>query len=561
MSVQNLLQEMRRDYKLPNRLEETKRLVKKWESYGLLEGLEDTKKSPMKSNMAQLLENQAIRFLNESNSSGDLIGFQTVAFPIIRRVFAGLIANELVSVQPMSLPAGLLFYLDYQYGSVKPGNNSDDYTVGASLFGDRNSLADARGTGGIHDFGTSFSQRHKISTAVFSGTIAAATMGDIQNDPDLSGSLSNISKLTLKSGYSILQGSGSLYDNASLVQWTVVSASSTSNSSTTDGTPVQPGTGFHVYRRFTTYSGNDLVFIYSGTVSSVNPDQLNPYKVGYLVGTTTTTSNTGTVLIPSYESDMALTPTPSIPQVKLNWGSVQVVAQDRKLKAEWTPEMAQDMAAYQSIDVQVEITQVLSELIALEVDNEILADLFFNATGANYYWSRKPGNFLDYTTGRAATGASFTGNVQDWYQTLMEVILAAANKIKKKTLRGAANFVVCSPEIATILEAMVSFKPTVSDSNETSFEVGAEKVGSLNNRFTVYVSPYTPVNKLLLGYKGTSFLDTCYVYGPYVPLITTPVVYNTVDYHPGLGCMTRYSKKLIRSDMLGTVQVLDMNVI
>jgi hypothetical protein len=538
---------------------ESRRLVSKWEKTGLLEGLTPSRKGVM----ARLLENQAAEILNEASSTGDIQGFQNVAFPIVRRVFGGLIANELVSVQPMSLPSGLLFYYDYRYDSVKAGNRAKDFAVGGSLFGDQTAPGTENlATGGMYNLGSSFSQREKITTGSFSGTIGTPNMGDISFDPELSASLvaGTLKKLTVSLGYSGVAGGPDADASVSgIKQWVPVSGSSTPQSSSTDGTPVRLG-GLTVYRRHTVRSGNDLVFIVDTTDG--NATGVEGIKISYTAQSRLNGGTSGTITSPEWESDMGASPVPVIPEIDIRIQSVAVTANTRKLKAKWTPELAQDLAAYQNLDAEVELTQVLSETIALEIDREVLADLLYNATGANYYWSRKPGNFVDKTTGIGATGASFTGTVREWYETLVETCIDVANQIHRKTLRGAANWIVTSPDVATIFEASVLYKPVLSmDPKETMFSVGTEKIGSLNNRFTVYKDPYFPWNKILIGYKGSSFLETGYVYAPYVPLIVTPTIYAPEDFTPRKGVMTRYAKRLVRSDFYGTVVVMDMNVI
>lgn len=540
---------------------ESDRLVKKWEKTGLLEGLKDTGSNKKKSNMARLLESQAGQILNEANTvAGDLSGFQNIAFPIVRRVFGGLIANELVSVQPLSLPSGLLFFLDYQYGNVKGGNKNEDFTAGGSLFGDQTAPGTENlATRGMYNLGTAYSQREKISTTGLSGSTSTPSLADIQWDPDLSGTLAagNLRKFTVTNGYATPAAlAGALAGTADLKQWVFVSASSTPASTTTDGTPVQAGTAT-IYRRLTTRSGNDLVFIYSGSITS--PEAV---KMSYTVGAQLRGGTSGTLTVPDFESDMGATPTPVIPEINFRIQSMAVTAGTRKLRAKWTPELAQDLAAYQNLDAEVELTSILSEQIALEIDREILADLLFNATGANFYWSRRPGNFLDKTTGNTYSGASFTGTVREWYETLVETCIDVANNIHRKTLRGAANFMVTSPDVSTILEASVLYKPALSlDSKESMYSVGTEKIGSLNNRFTIYKDPYFPRNKILIGFKGSSFLETGYVYAPYVPLIVTPTIYAPEDFTPRKGVMTRYAKQMVRSDFYGTVTVQDLNVV
>jgi len=234
--------------------------------------------------------------------------------------------------------------------------------------------------------------------------------------------------------------------------------------------------------------------------------------------------------------------------------------------------MAQDLTAFYSIDVEVELTNILSEMITLDIDREILNDLLTQANAANLYWSRAPGKIVNkFTGGEALMSATLSpgpmvfANVQEWYQTLLETITDVANSIHRKTLRGSGNFIVTSPDVCTILEHLVAYKPSYrldgDGQVQDNMAVGAEAVGSLNNRYTVYKDPYFPSNKLLIGLKGNTFLESGYIYAPYVPLILTPVIYAQEDFTPRKGVMTRYGKKMVRSDFYGTITVLDMNLI
>ncbi len=612
MRRNNILQEMGTDIRQIDRTAEAKRLIAKWEKTGLLEGLTDTVISKRKSNMAVLLENQAGSLLNEASTTSDITGFQNVAFPIVRRVFAGLIANELVSVQPMSLPSGLLFYLDYRFDTLKGGDQLDkstDLATGGSLFGDQTAPGTENlGTGGFYNLGSSFSQREKITTGTFTFTSVSATAADVDWDPDLVAPGTDGTG-TLGTGWAKITVSGvftsglptradmanALYGVNDLKQWIPVHTASVSsfaaNTGTAnanglgaqDGTPVRLAiTGaastagdLTIYRRFTelvatggTVAG--VVFVVSGSsVTAAGAGGASgSCKLDFIVGsqlnqvTGTDGRAAGTLTLDAYESDMGIMPAPPIPELDFTIRSVAVTANSRKLKARWTPELAQDLAAYQNLDAEVELTQVLSEAIALEIDREILGDLLYRATGANFYWSRIPGRFVRKDTGAVYSGPTFTGTVREWYETLIETCIDVANNIHRKTLRGAANFLVTSPDVATVLEASVLYKPVLSmDPKETMFTVGTEKVGTLNNRFTVYKDPYFPRNKILLGYKGGSFLETGYVYAPYVPLIVTPTIYAPEDFTPRKGVMTRYAKQLVRSDFYGTVTVQDLNVI
>lgn len=583
--MSTILQEMAEGIGTIDQRKEVKRLVGKWNKTGLLEGLSESKSGVM----ARLLENQASHLLTEASTTSDIIGFQNVAFPIVRRVFAGLIANELVSVQPMSLPSGLLFYLDYRFDSLKPGMNLDTFTdtANSSLFGDLQTAGDQTsglaGTGGFFNLGSSFSQREKVTGTFQVVVVGSATAADVGWDPDLcppglSGTQPiglNYWTLKVVNGLQKIQLDGAAATDKNAIKQMVLLSGSSQLGNVPTGTFDTFRAGLVQYRRHTYAIGNDLYFVVSSTLAEVDLSGAAGAQYGatvsYIVGSSLSGGTTGTLTLDSYESDMAGTDTafPKIPELDFTIKSVAVTANPRKLKAKWTPELAQDLAAYQNLDAEVELTQVLSEAIALEIDREILGDLLQNASGANFFWSRVPGRFMNKTTGAVIgqaggppSGTTFTGTVREWYETLIETIIDVANNIHRKTLRGAANFLVTSPDVATILEASVLYKPVLSmDPKETMFTIGTEKVGTLNNRFTVYKDPYFPRNKILVGYKGGSFLETGYVYAPYVPLIVTPTIYAPEDFTPRKGVMTRYAKKMVRSDFYGTVTVMDLNVI
>ncbi len=236
----------------------------------------------------------------------------------------------------------------------------------------------------------------------------------------------------------------------------------------------------------------------------------------------------------------------AIPEIDIKVDSVAVTAQTKKLKAKWTPELGQDLNAYHNLDAEVELTGILSEQIALEIDREIVNDLIQGATAGTFYWSRSPGLFVNRQTGAeiGATSAApdFTGTVSEWYETLIETINDVSAQIHRKTLRGGANFVVCSPEVANILEFTSGFRASVTADQDRG-TIGAVKAGSLSKKFDVYVDPYFLRNVILVGRKGSSFLESGYVYAPYVPLQVTPTIFGTEDFVPRKGVMTRYAKK------------------
>ena len=622
--------------------EESSRLVEKWSRTGLLRGMEGTKRE----NMARLLENQTAELLREQSSistggggltsSGDLRGFSNIAFPIVRRVFGGLVANELVSIQPMSLPSGLLFYLDYTYGTNVGGDaslttgdsgtaNAETYERGQSIYNNpagKGVRSGSLATGGMYDLaGATYSKVHSSSllagsevlfsgafagnSSMQAGAVAHATGSDakllqfdpqcitlIEDNPNLDGSgrfqflvvdlttgasnaadLSNAKDISLFSDHTIAAGPTGLGVKAfgenfqggkNILNLRRLNQVGTWDSGTNTFTPdplVTAATSNAALLTVLTGAMKGTKDVLSLSASYAIADSLN-VEAG--VGSTLT--------IPSFESDFATTPSPLIPEIDIKVESIAVTAATRKLRARWSPELAQDLNAYHSLDAEVELTQILSEQIALEIDREILNDLLTQASGANLYWSRAPGKFLNKETGTEvklsdslSAGPRFTGTVREWYETLVETIIDAANTIHRKTLRGAANFIVTSPDVSTMFEASVYYRPSLSIDGEgqvaTPFSLGAERVGTLNNRFTVYKDPYFPRNKVLVGYKGGSYLETGYVYAPYVPLIVTPTIFAPEDFTPRKGVMTRYGKKMVRADFYGTVTVADLNVI
>jgi hypothetical protein len=628
---------------------QNRRLIEKWARTGLLRGLEGT----TRENMATLLENQAAQVLREANSistgggnltsSGDLRGFTNIAFPIVRRVFGGLIANELVSIQPMSLPSGLLFYLDYTYGTAQGGASGQGaiYNTGSSIYNapaGKGIRSGSLGVGGQYDLvGSGYSRVYNtiafstggdenleyiVASGAFgnnasltAGGSAFATGSDaqlLQFDPQILDSITaNKNGATSAPGNTVGNGvysfamlrasilSGADYTLAKEVALfqrdvsdaPIMNGMASPIGNDTNGALIQDGLKVLNVRRLNqlgSYSTSTGLFtadplintadrnavillVLSGTNLGGTPSL---YTCGFPLSPSLNSpagGADGTLVIPAFESNFAATPSPEIPEIDIKIESIAVTAVTRKLRARWSPELAQDLNAYHSLDAEVELTQILSEQVALELDREILNDLLTQAK-TNYHWSRMPGKFVNKKTGASQSrgssldpGPAFTGTVREWYETLIETVIDVANEIHRLTLRGSANFMVVSPDVATILEASVLYRPkyTLDGDGQVGapMSLGAEAVGTLSNRFTVYKDPYFPRNKVLVGYKGGSYLETGYVYAPYVPLIVTPTIFAPEDFTPRKGVMTRYGKKMVRSDFYGTVTVQDLNVI
>ena len=506
-------------------LAETRELKAKWEQTGLLEGLKEREQSQV----SVLLENQAKQLLDEATATGTSAGSEEwsgVALPLVRRIFGEIASKEFVSVQPMNLPSGLIFYLDFKYGTAQAGNPAYN---GKSLFGgtgtDLGSTDQA--VNGLYGEGRyGYTVNDVTATNVTVATQASASWDEVGFDSALSASVADGSLAKLIVAQSGLTGA----DDAAVRSFVLTDAAISD-----------------FYPAHSKVSGNNFVFFVSQTDTVAAVD-----SIAYSKQPTDITRG-------DFEDANPTEPATDIgiPEVDLELKSEAIVAKTRKLKAVWTPELAQDLNAYHSIDAEAELTSMLSEYISLEIDLEILDMLKANALTTEY-WSVTLGEEYNSTTGAWVDGgaaAAYTKN--SWFQTLGAKLNKVSNKIHQLTLRGGANFIVASPDVCTILESIPGF--TVSaDKDASSFAAGVSTVGSLSNRYTVYKNPYMTSNEILLGFKGSNFLETGAVYAPYVPLIMTPLVYDPTNFTPRRGVMTRYAKKMVRPEFYGKIYVKDL---
>ena len=532
--------------------------------------------------MARLLENQAKELLRESNTmaGGDVEGFAAVAFPIVRRVFAGLIANELVSVQPMSLPSGLIFFLDFSFDRQRLGNNEGQSLYGTDklaseisegvtldgIVGDRDVGPYGMNNGYSSPTGSGLGNALTLNTAAgIDATYGTGTATDkaVRFDPDFVSGSTEFCTVTIDADG---------LDQLNLKNVVAINVSSSIGNGILSGSTSGVGEHGRLIRRLTTYDASTekltLVFAGQGTDGAATGTSTQ-LKAAMVAGVDLAAANwswpqtddlTISTALGSIKGQevWGLENNVNIPEIDIKVDSIAITAQTKKLKAKWTPELGQDLNAYHNLDAEVELTSILSEQIALEIDREIMEDLIKGATASTFYWSRSPGLFVNKVTG-AEVGASaaapdFTGTVSEWYETLIETINDVSAQIHRKTLRGGANFVVCSPEVANVLEFTSGFRANVTADADKG-EIGAVKVGSLSRKFDVIVDPYFPRNVVLVGRKGNSFLESGYVYAPYVPLQTTPTIFGPEDFVPRKGVMTRYAKKMVRPDMYGLVIV------
>jgi hypothetical protein len=529
------------------------RLSGKWAKSGLLEGISNVND---KNNMAMILENQAKQIVSEANTTGNgNIGTSTggaeqwagVALPLVRKVFGSLSTKEFMSVQPMNLPSGLVFFLDFAFGQNKKlnfGPAGDIYGTG-SLYGVTNPGAANDPNGGLYGAGR-FGYTINQFSASAATTVATASWADVNYAAELSASVA-------AGAYTKVSVAASALTRPDLKGVRAFTLAS--------GSTLTPNTNAKVLPQYTKTDGTNISFIYVGAVASAdvpaagagNVVWYNQQPVDNNRGDFEDASGAGYANAGSTAADQL-----AIPSIDIKLKSEAIVAKTRKLKAQWTPEFAQDLNAYQSLDAEAELTSIMSEYIALEIDLENLDMLIQDASAADEYWSAVNNKSLN----SAKTGYDNLGfyNTQgQWFQTLGTKFQKVSNKIHQKTLRGGANFMVCSPAGATILESIPGFASSSDgDVTKSSYDFGIQKAGNLNNRYTVYKNPYMTENVILMGYRGAQFLETGAVFAPYVPLIMTPLVYDPETFTPRKGLLTRYAKKMIRPEFYGRVFVSDL---
>jgi len=538
-----------------NQLAQTRGLVSKWEKTGLLEGINQEYE---KSGMAVLLENQAKQLIDEaSNTSSGTANreqWSGVALPLVRRVFGEIAAKDFVSVQPMNLPSGLVFFLDFKYGDTI-GSTTKFHVAGADIHGNTSSSVVDGGLYGAGKFGYSLATR--TVNAVTPTTIASASWKDVGFLAELEEeiSLGQIKKLTFAD--TKLTGDDGLIVDKTAIGGIQISSSAAGG----QGDSISGSFGFDqdTLGTYATLDDSDRVVVYYRT-NLKNADGVADHTLADLTITfpvATTQDNRGDFEASASVDANLSTQDVNIPEIDVQLRSEAIIAKTRKLKAAWSPEFAQDLNAYHSIDAEAELTSMLSEYISMEIDLEIL-DMLLTGALTTDYWSAALGKVYDGSGAFATPTAAEAYTQFTWFQTLGTKIQKVSNKIHQRTLRGGANFLVTSPEIATILESIPGYAAS-TDGNQASFAMGVQAVGTIQNRFTVYKNPYMQDNAILLGFRGSQFLETGAVYAPYIPLIMTPLVYDPTNFTPRKGVMTRYAKKMVRPEFYGKIYCADLN--
>jgi hypothetical protein len=550
-------------------LEQSRELVNKWAPTGLLDGLEDDHEV---HGVSILLENQYNQLIQEATRTGTAEGSEEwsgVALPLVRRIFGEIVAKEFVSVQPMNLPSGLIFYLDFKYGTQQSQFNAGDFVHG-------DTSVEGEPEGGLYGEGRyaySINDRTDDSAEVLNTTLASNLAGGqylverLEADENLlqieDGNtglrLDNLAILTVDvDSRADMEGVRTfVVEHDEIAQFfprhTEANTGGDPNARTPKTTEVEfvvelEGTAFNTDDDPTSgvatpVSGEEVTVIWheqptAGDRGDFEDRSPNP-NVGGSSGNPESQDENYQVL--------------DIPEIDFDLEQQPIVAKTRKLKAVWTPELAQDLNAYHSIDAEAELTSMLSEYISMEIDLEILDMLIQNAL-TKEYWSAIPGYEYDRNTGTFVDRGSHTGTKSEWFETLGNKIQRVSNRIHQKTMRGGANFIVCSPDVATILESIEGYRVDTGG-DEFNFAMGVQRVGTLYNRFQVYKNPYMLEDIMLVGFRGENFLETGAVYAPYVPLMMTPIVYDPNNFTPRRGVMTRYAKRIVRPEFYGLVVI------
>jgi hypothetical protein len=565
--------------------------INKWDKLGFLEGL----RGHVKENIAQLYENQASHLINEAATSSSDGSFETVVFPIVRRVFSKLLANDIVSVQAMNLPIGKLFYFvpkiqgyntgqdptaggnhfapfgapngpsstEAGYGAndknlydrFYEGNEADldpaglfDYSKGTFSAVTAEVVTVAWSNGQLSPFAYSAATEYRkvlLAMSGFSNAGAGKLIGPDGQEMDNESFLSDLRIRAVSNGAFSGAGSSSLLFRVVTQKYGKGIVQYGSQQSTTFYSGDYPGNGGS-YDNICDADGIIYLEVDLQVPCSVGANSLDGYS-----GLTTSisgTTNANSQFTATYRVYKNLEFEDEIGEVSFDLESVTVSVTERKLRAQWSPELAQDVAAFHNIDAEAELTALLSEQVAAEIDREILRDLRKGAA-----WTLR----WDYNGWKRGTTANpLTQYTQkDWNQTLITAINQISAQIHKSTLRGGANWIVVSSEVSAIFDDLEYFHVSNASPDQDQYNMGIERVGTLAGRYQVYRDPYFPPNTILLGHKGTSLLDTGYVYAPYVPLQLTPTMYNPFNFTPIKGIMTRYAKKMVNNRFYGKITV------
>jgi hypothetical protein len=458
----------------------------------------------------------------------------------------------------MNLPSGLVFFLDFQYGTTK-----NPFTATNSLYGNRTSAqypfatpAPAGGLYGAGRFTYSTNQTSSVPSAlagnnqtIAAGKISTASWLNVGYDTALSASVARGEIKAITIGTSSIPN----YDPDAIRGFIIASGSSGYDISSS------------FYPQFTQaeLASGTITFFATGSIAgglveaSTVTIYYNKATADNKRGDFEDTTGANSYSVPNAQSTSVIT----IPEINISMQSQAITAKTKKLKAAWTPEFAQDLNAYQNLDAEAELTNIMSEYISLEIDLEILDMLIQDVPSNNIeYWSAINNVTADATT-PPTQSLGFYNTQGAWFQTLGTKVNKISNKIHQLTLRGGANFMVVSPTVSTILESIPGFAANANGAEDMEYAFGVQKAGQFNSRYTVYKNPYMTENVILVGFRGKQFLEAGAVFAPYIPLIMTPLIYDPSTFTPRKGLLTRFAKKMLRPEFYGKIFINGLNTL
>jgi len=565
--------------------------ISKWDQLGFLKGLN----GHLKENIAQLYENTASVLLNESTTATSSGAFETVVFPIVRRVFSKLLANDIVSVQALNMPIGKLFYFvpvtsqrtvgGYDvYGNATGGTHTSmassnlptcvNAGCAATTFSEFcKDLYDIFYNDALYDHSKgSFTLVTTTPTSVVwssscSNFVTANSGFPLATDNSIRSVILKVTGFSSSGAGRLTGPDGNEMDTeAFLASLTVYRTSSAGAINDPDGNAIVAALGSVPFRVVTQRYGRGIVDYGYSSYNDNSKDICNASGEMYIeldlthpacvdctsgridgyVGASSGSTLSGGTFVVTWRQYASLELSSEMGEVSFKLDEVVVSVTERKLRATWSPELAQDVSAFHNIDAEAELTALLSEQVAAEIDREILRDLRKGAA-----WRLR----WDYNGWKRVSTAATPYTQKEWNQTLITKINQASAQIHKSTLRGGANFIVVSSEVSAIFDDLEYFHVSNAAPEQDQYNMGIERVGSLGGRYTVYRDPYAPANSIVIGHKGKSLLDTGYIYAPYVPLQLTPTMYNPFNFAPVKGIMTRYAKKMVNNRFYGRIQV------
>lgn len=564
-------------------------IQQRWDSLGFTAGLTGY----VKETVATLYENEAKHLLGEATASDNSGSFETVVFPLIRRVFSKLLANDIVSVQAMNLPIGKLFFILPVTSQREEGINDAGEITGShkGLMGyertNRNTgevekrfyLPDDVVNSGatvvqfmeksLYDlFYNDFlfdQSKGKVTIHVGGAAAVVMTAGGISpvtgtletyaqhNDGTVRNLMLEVSGFSSYNAGKLTGPDGNEMDTETFLaslkvvtKTAIAAVSGTAAFAMLENVPFRVvtqkyGKGIVEYGTPCDAQGKMYIEVDLAKPANGTEDGYTGVAPASLSGLTANAAFE--IAWAQYDSLELET---EIGEVSFKLDSVTVSVEERKLRATWSPELSQDVSAFHNIDAETELTAILSEQIAGEIDREILRDLRKAAP-----WQAR----FDVNGWRRISGFSTNYTQKDWNQELITKVNQISAQIHKSTLRGGANFIVVSAEISALLNNLEYFHVTDASADQDSYNMGIERVGSLQGRYQVYVDPYSPAYSLIVGHKGKSMLDTGYIYAPYVPMVLTPTMYNPMNFAPVKGIMTRFAKKVVNNRYYGHVRV------